>query len=118
MTLEEFFAGRDESRQIFDVLCAAVEAAGASDLVVTKSQVAFRRSRPFAWAWVPDRYLRGGHAPLVLSLSLLQRDLSPRWKEIVEPAQGRFMHHLELHAASEVDDEVRAWLCEAWASAA
>ena len=118
MTLDEFFAGWEESRPIFDVLRTAAEAAGASDLVVTKSQVAFRRRRPFAWAWVPDRYLRGGHAPLVLSLSLWHRDLSPRWKEIVEPVPGRFMHHLELHAAAEVDEEVRSWLQQAWICAA
>jgi hypothetical protein len=118
VTVEEFFAGWEESRQIFDVLRTAADDAGAYDLVVTKSQVAFRRRRPFAWAWVPDRYLHGGHAPLVLSLSLRHRDPSPRWKEIVEPAPGRFMHHLELHAADEVDDEVRSWLQEAWLSAA
>lgn len=47
MTVEEFFAGWEESRQIFDVLRTAADAAGAYDLVVTKSQVAFRR-RPKA----------------------------------------------------------------------
>ena len=118
MTLDEFFAGWEESRQIFDVLRGAVEAAGVADVRVTKSQVAFRRRRAFAWAWVPDRYLRGKHAPLVLSLPFRLRDPSLRWKEIVEPAQGRFMHHLDLYSAAEIDDEVRAWLLEAWASAA
>jgi hypothetical protein len=67
---------------------------------------------------VPDRYLRSGHAPLVLTLSFRHRDPSPRWKEIVEPAPGRFTHHLELHSVDEIDDEVGAWLREAWASAA
>jgi hypothetical protein len=41
-----------------------------------------------------------------------------RWKQIVEPAPGRFTHHLELHTASEIDDEVRRWLQEAWEAAA
>jgi hypothetical protein len=118
MTLDEFFSGREESRRIFDTLRAAIDALGPADLRVTKSQVAFRRSRSFAWAWVPDRYLRGGHAPLVLTLSFAQRDNSQRWKQIVEPAPGRFTHHLELHAASEIDDEVRRWLREAWEAAA
>ena len=117
MTLDELFAEQEESRQIFDALHRVVDAIGPADLAVTKSQVAFRRRRAFAWAWVPDRYLRGKHAPLVLSLPFRHRDPSPRWKQVVEPAPGRFMHHLELHSVGEIDDEVRAWLREASASA-
>jgi hypothetical protein len=67
---------------------------------------------------VPDRYLRGGHAPLVLTLSFARADHSPRWKQIVEPAPGRFTHHLELHAESEIDDQVRGWLQGAWEATA
>jgi hypothetical protein len=63
---------------------------------------------------VPDRYLGRGHTPLVLSLAFDSRRDSPRWKQVVEPAPGRYMHHLELRSASEIDDEVRGWLREAW----
>lgn len=118
MTLDEFFSGREESRRIFAALCGAIQALGPAQVRVTKSQVAFRRRRAFAWAWVPGMYLRGSRPPLVLTLSLAQRSGSPRWKEIVEPAPGRFTHHLELHAESEIDDEVRGWLREAWEAAA
>ena len=31
---------------------------------------------------------------------------------------GRFTHHLELHAESDIDDEVREWLQEAWEAVA
>ena len=118
MDLEAFFAGYEASRPLFDTLWAVVQAIGPAELRVTKSQIAFRRRVAFAWAWIPDRYLRGGHAPLVLSLSLRRRDNSPRGKEIVEPAPGRFMHHLELHGVGEVDDEARRWLEEAYVSGA
>jgi len=118
MTLDEFFSGREESRSIFDVLRAAIDALGPAEVRVTKSQVAFRRNKAFAWAWVPGMYLRGRHAPLVLALSFAQRSDGPRWKQIVEPAPGRFMHHLELYSESEVDTEVRHWLQEAWEAAA
>jgi hypothetical protein len=118
MTLGEFFSGFEESRQIFDTLRAAVDALGPTEVRVTKSQVAFRRSKAFAWAWVPDRYLRGRHAPLVLTMSFVKRDNSGRWKQIVEPTPGRFTHHLELHTESEIDDEVRCWLQKAWEAAA
>lgn len=96
MTLDEYFAGQEASRQFFDALRSAVDAIGPAELRVSKSQIAFRRRVAFAWAWTPARYLRGRVAPLVLTLSFCHRDASPRWKEIAEPAPGRFTHHLEL----------------------
>jgi hypothetical protein len=118
MTLDEFFSGREESRQIFESLRAAIEALGPVEVRVTKSQVAFRRHRVFAWAWVPGMYLRGSYAPLVLTFSFTKRNSSPRWKEIVEPAPGCFTHHLELCTESEIDAEVRGWLQEAYEAGA
>ena len=110
MTLDEFFEGQELSRQLFDALHGVIEELGPVELRVTKSQIAFRRGKAFAWAWMPGKYLRHKVAPLVLSVSLPGRDASPRWKQIVEPAPGRFMHHLELYAIDQIDDEVRAWL--------
>lgn len=50
-------------------------------------------------------------------IHLPSRDESPRWKEIVEPALGHFMHHLELRDPAELDDEVHGWLRRAWEAA-
>lgn len=116
--LDKFFAGFPGSRPIFDALAPVLDELGAVERRVTKSQIAFLRRIAFAWAWVPDRYLHGGHAALVLSLALRRRDRSPRWKEVVEPSPGRFMHHLELSSVADVDSDVGAWLAEAWAAAA
>src|SRR2546430_14006612 len=63
---------------------------GPAGVRLTRSQIAFLRDTPFAWVWVPDRYLHGDHAPLGLTLTFPQRVLSPRWKQIVQPAKGRF----------------------------
>jgi len=117
LTVDEFFVGQAESRRIFDALNDAIHALGPVQVNVTKSQVAFRKQRAFAWAWMPGTYLRGKHAPLVLTVSLHRHDGSPRWKEIVEPRPGRFTHHLELYSTTDIDDEVRTWLQEAWATA-
>ena len=114
MTVDEYFEGHEGSRPIFDALQRAVEDTGPADVRVSKSQVAFRRRTGFAFAWMPDVYLGPGHAPLVLTVALRRRDPSPRWKQVVEPAPGRFTHHLELRSAEEIDDEVRGWLAEAW----
>ncbi len=117
MTLDEFFTGHENARPIFEALRSTIEDLGPVEMRVTKSQVAFYRRMAFAWAWMPDRYLHGNHAPLVLTLSFRYRDSSPRWKEIVEPKPGRFTHHLELYSAPDIDDEVRGWLRAAWEAA-
>lgn len=115
--LDQFFGDRAESRLIFEALYGTIAALGSTDLRVTKSQVAFRRRIAFAWAWMPDVYLGPGHAPLVLTVAFRHRDPSSRWKQVVEPAPGRFIHHLELYSAEAIDEQVRAWLAEAWQAA-
>lgn len=116
-TLEAFWGFHAQSRLIFDVLLDRLERIGPAEFTVMKSQIKFIRKRPFAWVWVPGRYIRGRVAPLVLALSFESRDPSPRWKEIVEPARGRFIHHLELYAVDDVDAEVDEWLRLAWEAA-
>jgi hypothetical protein len=117
MTLDEFFAGKPLAQTLFEQVRRAVDAIEPTNIRVTKSQVAFRRRHAFAWVWMPDQYLRGHTAPLVLSVSLPWRDDSLRWKEVVEPAPGRFMHHLELRDPAEIDSEVSVWLRDAWEAA-
>jgi hypothetical protein len=117
VTVEESFAEHDESRRLFDRVREAVASVGPAQVRVTKSQIAFRRRRGFASVWMPGQYLRATEVPLVLTVGLRRRDDSPRWKQVVEPAPGRFTHHLELRAESEVDDEVLGWLREAWETA-
>ena len=118
MDPDEFFTGRELSRRLFETVRAAVEEAGPAEMRISKSQIAFRRRRGFAWVWLPAMYLRRSNtAPLVLSLALPCHDPSPRWKQIVEPARGRCMHHLELHSVNDLDQEVKDWLQSAWSAA-
>ena len=117
-TLDEYFEGHADSRQIFDSARNMIIAIGLAEVRVTKSQVAFWRRKAFAWTWMPGKYLQRNTAPLVLTVALRRRDSSPRWKQIVEPRPGRFTHHLELHSVSDVDDQVRDWLRDAWMGAA
>lgn len=116
VTLDEFFAGHEDSRRLYEAVRESVSAIGPAEVRVTTSQVAFRRRTGFASVWMPETYLGRG-APLVLTVGLRRRDDSARWKQVVEPAPGRFTHHLELTVESDVDDEVRRWLGEAWEAA-
>jgi hypothetical protein len=111
--IETFFDGRPEALALFACVRGVIESLGPASLRITKSQIAFRRRRAFAWAWTPDRYLRGELPPLVLSVALGRCDPSPRWKEVVEPRPGTWVHHLEIRDAGAIDDEVVRWLAEA-----
>jgi hypothetical protein len=82
-------------------------------LRTTKSQVAFRRSRSFAFLWKPGMYLRHPAAEVVVSIALPDRLASDRFKEVVHPSEGTWMHHLELHTMEDMDQEVDAWLLAA-----
>lgn len=115
--LARFFRDTPRAARIHAAIERAIDRIGPASERISKSQVAFRRRVGFAWTWLPRRYLGAQAAIIVLSIGLCRRDRSPRWKEVVEPASGRFVHHLELARVNDVDAEVRAWLKEAWALA-
>ncbi len=102
-------------------LCLAVQdfIAGVVPATVrtTISQMAFRHRRGFAWVWNPRQYLKTA-VPAVLSIALPRRVDSARFKEVVHPSPGEWMHHLELHNVNELDDEIAGWIAEAfdWAA--
>jgi hypothetical protein len=53
----------------------------------------------------------------VLSLGLPTCLDSPRFKEVVEPTPGRWMHHLEVPDPAVLDAEVAGWLAAAYDAA-
>lgn len=114
VTPEEFLAGTDSGIAVFR-WAQSVLAAGGFDFTVStsKSQVAFRRRRGFAYLWLPGRYLRRPNVDVVLSLALSRELTSGRFKEITRSAPTIWMHHLEIHSLDELDDEIAAWLREA-----
>lgn len=115
-TVAEYFAADPVGLETFDAVSAALSGLGPWEVRVSRSQVAFRAGRGFAWLWRPDRYLRSS-VPVVLSLALPERLGSTRFKEVVHPSPRVWMHHLEVTGPEQVDDEVRGWLAAAHAAA-
>lgn len=111
--VEAFFAGRPLGRAVFEAVRDRLTAIGPVQVRVSRSQVAFRRRRGFAFLWLPGQYLAHPDAQVVLSIGLDHHDHSPRFKEVVHPAPGVWLHHLEIRGLTDVDDEVGAWLAEA-----
>jgi hypothetical protein len=113
MTPEDFFADHPIGLAVFQRVKTELLSLGRVDVRVTKSQVALRRDRGFAYLWLPGHHLRNPDAEVVLSIALGRKDGSSRWKEVVHPAKKHWMHHLEVNAPDEIDAEVVSWLREA-----
>ena len=109
----DVLGGSPLAMAVFDRVRTYLHGLGRVEVRTTKSQVAFRGRRAFAWLWRPGLYLANPDVEIVLSIALKRRDGSPRWKEVVEPARGHWMHHLEVRVLDDIDGEVEAWLAEA-----
>ena len=114
VTPEQFLAGTSLGVATFRWVHNVLSDGGFDFAVDTsKSQVAFRRRRGFAYLWLPGQYLRRPHADVVLSMALSRKLPSNRFKEITHAAPAIWMHHLEINSAADLDDEIAAWLEEA-----
>jgi hypothetical protein len=113
---EKLFEGYPQGLAVCRAVQSAVERVGEATVVVSRSQVAFRRRRGFAYVWRPGQYVRS-EVPAVLSVALPREVASPRFKQVAHPSTTVWMHHLELHEVTEVDDQVFGWLAEAYRSA-
>ena len=116
-TPEDFFEGSDRGLVLYRAVVQAMQSFDADvDLRVSRSQIAFRRRRGFAYVWVPGHYVKST-VPLVLSIAVDRPLNSERFKEVVHPSPTVWMHHLELHETAEIDGEVIGWLQTAYESA-
>jgi hypothetical protein len=112
-TPEDFFADHPLGLAALERVLHVLNDFGPVEVRISKSQVAFRRRRGFAYLWLPGQYLRKPTADVVLSIALGRHDTSPRFKEVAHPSATQWIHHLEVHDVNDVDDEVEGWLREA-----
>ncbi|MDQ0664098.1 hypothetical protein QFZ35_002596 [Arthrobacter ulcerisalmonis] len=115
-TVERFFDDAPSALRLYRAAERMAAELGPHEVRVSKSQISFRRRRGYAYLWRPGVYLKSA-VPLVLSLALPRKLESPRFKQIVHPAAGTWMHHLELTDGSQLDAEVCGWMREAYEAA-
>ena len=116
LTPTSLFEGVPDGLALYLAVADVVAAVGEAEVRVTKSQIAFRRRKGFAYVWRPGQYVKS-EVPAVLSIVLPRQVASDRFKEVAHPSAKVWMHHLELSDPAEIDDEVRAWLTQAYANA-
>ena len=111
MPAEVWFAEHPEALPVYARIRELLEPVDSYDVRITRSQVALRRRRGFAYLWLPGMYVDS--AAVVVSVALGRPIDSTRFKQVVQPRPNLWMHHLEVHDLADLDDEVGAWLCEA-----
>jgi hypothetical protein len=108
-SLDRHFEGRDASvRQTFDRVLEVVRAIGPVVVLPEKTRIALQVRMSFA-ALMPKRRWLDGHVVLARRLD------SPRFRRIDAYSPHNVAHLFRLSSPEEVDDEVTAWLAEAYA---
>ena len=113
--VDELFP-HEAGRAVLRAVADAVAAIGANEVRVSRSRVAFRRRRGFAYVWRPGRYVHSD-VPAALSLALPVELHDALFEQVVHPSGSVWMHHLELGTPADVDDQVRTWLPQAFDAA-
>lgn len=90
------------------------------NIKVQKTQITFSNRYGFAFvSFLPARRAKDRPDPYItVTLGLNRREGSPRVDQASEPYPGRWTHHLVIGSRSEIDDELMAWVREAYDFAA
>jgi len=114
-TIEGFFEGRPAALVLFNAVCRYIESLGPVTIEPMKTQISFKAIRKFAWIWLPQTWIKKrAEASLTLTFDLDHKVEHPRIEEAVEPRPGRWTHHFIIEKESDLDDDVKGLLREAY----
>jgi hypothetical protein len=107
-TLESHLLGKPEHVvRTFERYRQAIEACGPVVMIPEKTRIAFQVRMSFAGAMVRQRWVDCG-------LVLARRVESPRFRRIDSFSPRNHAHYFRLTSPDQVDDEVEAWIREAY----
>lgn len=117
-TVDALFENRPEALALYGHIQAYLHTLGPVEAEALKTQVSFKAGHKFAWVWLPQQWTRKRpEGSITLTFSLNRRIESPRIAESVMPRPGRWTHHIVITRSEDLDDEIKAWLTEAYALA-
>jgi hypothetical protein len=111
--VDEYFAGKPESRDVFDVVAARIGELGPSEIEV-KSQISFAVDRKFAWFWLYNVTKKNPSGVPHLMLALDRRVTDPHVREVNQISNKRWNHQIVIRT---LDDAHSEWLGELIAAA-
>lgn len=112
--VQAFFAGRAKEHSLFQAIEQIINSMGSVTVSVSKSQISFGTKTKFAWIWMPQPWAKRPENSVVLTFGLGRKIEDQQIDEAVEPYPGRWTHHVIIHDESDITDQVRQWLEEAY----
>jgi hypothetical protein len=94
-------------RAIYDSFASAIDALGSVEILPEKTRIAFQVRMSFAAVTLKREHLDG-------HVVLARRVEDPRFLKIESLSPRNHVHHFRLTDVSEVDDQVKTWLAEAY----
>ncbi|HKE55063.1 MAG TPA: DUF5655 domain-containing protein [Pyrinomonadaceae bacterium] len=108
-SVKQFLAGKSpHAIALYEHFSALLHECGPVKIAPAKTRVGFQVRMIFAA--VNKLSDRGIEAHVVLT----RRLKSPRFRRIETMTAKCYVHHFKLESLSEIDEEVKAWLCEAY----
>jgi hypothetical protein len=108
-SVKQFLAGRSQHAiSLYERFNDLLHECGPIIIAPAKTRVGFQVRMIFAA--VNKLSDRGLEAHVVLT----RRLKSPRFRRIEAMTPKCYVHHFKLESLSEMDEEVKAWLCEAY----
>ena len=108
LTEKEFFAGRDAQRALYHAFRAFVGRFGPVTVNINKTRISFQGRARFAG--VP-RVTKEG---IVCGFWLKRRIENPRFSRVELIPPGDWIYQFKLTDPAQLDDEVAAWIAEAY----
>ena len=107
-TLAQHFAGKPPAiRALFREVVAAIRAIGPVRVIPEKTRIAFQVRMSFAQVTPRQRWLDG-------HVVLARRVEHPRFRRVETFSPRNHLHTFRISDPSEIDDDFRAWLAEAY----
>jgi Domain of unknown function (DUF5655) len=107
--LEHHFEGKPaEVRAIYDAVLKTIRRCGPVTVLPEKTRIAFQVRMSFAQLTTRSKWVDG-------HVVLARRFEHPRFRNVETFSPRNHVHYFRLMSADEVDEEVAAWLKEAYA---
>jgi hypothetical protein len=100
------FAGKPQSRQVFDAARRTIEAAGPATMTV-RTQISFGNDRKFAWFWLYNVTKKDPNGVLHLMLAIDEAVESSHVRNVEQVSNARWNHQIVLPIVADAES---AWL--------
>lgn len=111
----DFFTEHPKACPLFFQVQEYLHSLGPVKTEVMKTQISFGTDRKFAWVWLPQRWTNNRPAAsITLTFDLDRQVVHDKIVQAVEPRPHHWTHHVVVKEAADFDEDVRAWLLEAY----